>query len=403
MTLTEMREQLRNAQASYSEEFEKAKDLCACENATADEINAASAKLDDLKTRMDRLKELVDEEERRNTTMENNIPNNLTKEKAESLHDMLASREYARAFASAIRNGLNPRTARASEDHKILMDALAIGTNSGADGGFLVPDDIDHQIRELQRSMNALRDLVNVETVSTNSGWRVTDGGTFATMANVDEMGTISPTSQPSFAKVPYTLGKYADIVQISNELNDDEVAGLFTYLAHWFGKRVTNTENSLIVGAIDDVVGSDIAAGSELEGLKTALNLAIDPALLPGATILTNQSGFNVLDNLVDGNGRPLIHLDPISGAPKAFSNVPIYVASNAVLGNESTNTKAPVYIGNFKEYCTLFERNPLEMITTDVGGSAFRTDSIEVRGVKRMCVAKFDTAAIVHRTFAL
>ena len=37
-----------------------------------------------------------------------------------------------------------------------------------------------------------------------------------------------------------------------------------------------------------------------------------------------------------------------------------------------------------------------------TDVGGNAFTTDSIEVRGITRMGVSKFDAAAMARRTLA-
>ena len=42
---------------------------------------------------------------------------------------------------------------------------------------------------------------------------------------------------------------------------------------------------------------------------------------------------------------------------------------------------------------------RQPLEVVSTDIGGNAFRTNSIEVRGISRMAVSTFDTAAAVRK----
>jgi HK97 family phage major capsid protein len=79
------------------------------------------------------------------------------------MSQMRASNEYARAFAYAIKNGINRRNGRGNENVKILFDALTEGGGStpGEDGGFLVPIDIDNQIRELKRALNPLAPLFN--------------------------------------------------------------------------------------------------------------------------------------------------------------------------------------------------------------------------------------------------
>lgn len=322
-----------------------------------------------------------------------------------ALRDIIGSREYARAFAYAIRNGIRPSRGRENEQLRPLYDAMTIGGGdpAGEDGGFLIPIDIDNRIFEIRRTLNPLANIFNSEEVLSNSGWRPMDNAPTEGMAPVDEMAAIQAGEQPTFTKVTYTLTKYGLFIPVSGELASDEVANLFNYLARWIAKKSVITENNLLIAAIDDLVATDIAEGSELSGIKSALNKGLDPAIAANATILTNQSGFDILDNLVDGTGRPLLSQDPATGMPMLLKTRPIVVASDAALPNESTNTKAPVYIGDFTQYATLFARNPLEVLSTDIGGDAWRKDSIEVRGVKRMAVAKFDTAAAVHRTLAL
>ena len=93
------------------------------------------------------------------------------------LHDILSSREYARAFAAALRRGDRPRRDGVNDQNRILYDALTIagGSPAGEDGGYLVPEDMDTSIREQMRAMQPLSAFVNVETVGSNTGWRVVD------------------------------------------------------------------------------------------------------------------------------------------------------------------------------------------------------------------------------------
>jgi HK97 family phage major capsid protein len=282
----------------------------------------------------------------------------------------------------------------------VLFDALTIGGGdpAGQDGGFLVPEDVDNQIRELSRTLNPLAEFFAQETVGTNSGWRVMDAAPTVGMAAVDEAGAVLEGENPTFTKVPFTLAKYGMFLPVSKELAQDEIANLFGYLARWFARKEVITQNTLLLAALGTLSTTLIATGSELKGVKAALNKALDPMIAVNATLVTNQTGFDILDNLVDGTGRPLLDTDPKTGMPMMLKTRPIRTIADSVLANMSG--KAPFFIGDFRQYATMFQRNALEVVSTDVGGSAFRTDSIEVRGIKRMSVSKFDTAAVVLRT---
>ncbi|MBR5760073.1 MAG: phage major capsid protein, partial [Thermoguttaceae bacterium] len=111
-------------------------------------------------------------------------------QESRSRREMRASNEYARAFAYAMKNGINRRNGRGNEKVSVLFDALTEGGGdpAGEDGGFLVPVDIDNQIKELKRALNPLSDLFNVETVSAPTGWRVMDTAPTTGMSSVNEM-----------------------------------------------------------------------------------------------------------------------------------------------------------------------------------------------------------------------
>ena len=323
-----------------------------------------------------------------------------------TLKDMLKSNEYARAFAYAIQNGIGRKNGQSNEKVKILYDALTEsgGTPVGSDGGFLVPEDIDQSIHELWRTLNPLAVLFNQETVTAPSGWRVYDTEPTQGMPVVNEMGTIGTGDQPVFHKVTYNTEKRALILPVSNELLTDNVANLFAYLSRWFARKLVITENNLLIAALRSLTAIDIST-DPVKGLKKALNVDLDPAISAMASIITNQSGYDTLDQLTDDNKRGLLQPDPTNATAHRFKGRGIYTASNASLPNvesgsgASATSEADIFIGDGKEFATLFRCGGFELASTDIGGNAWRTDSTEIRGIARLGVTKFDDKAMVRR----
>lgn len=328
-------------------------------------------------------------------------------EMPKSKKDMLASNEYARAFCYAIRNGVTRKNGRGNEHVKILFDALSEGGGdpAGTDGGFLVPVDIDNTIHELKRELLPLSDLFNVESVSAPTGWRPIDTAPSTPMPEIDEMGTVPNNSdQPAFGKVNYALAKRGLRIPISNELMADEDANLMAYLGRWFAKKLVITENYLLLAALGTPSTALTSGTITAEGaIKTILNKSLDPAISAAAVVITNQTGFDALDQLVDDTGRGLLQPDPTNATQKKIFGRNIRVMSDAQLPNLSTNTYAPFYIGDMKEFATLFHKGTFEVASTDIGGDAWVKDLTEVRGIARLGVSKFDTAAVVARKLAL
>lgn len=332
------------------------------------------------------------------------------------LSDMLNSNEYARAFAYAVRNGIKPGKGMDDEKCAPLYNALTIagGNVTGEDGGFLVPEDVDHMIREFKRQLYPLANLFSVENVNTNSGWRVTDTapnkGFTALDGEIPEAG-IAEDDQPVFAKVLYTLTTYGLIVPVSNELAADEVANLFSYLARWMAKKDVWTENGILKTKLELLSASNILTTDDpVAKIKGVLNKTLDPAISANAAILTNQSGFDYLDQLTDGMGRPLLQPDPVTGTPMMFKNKPVVMMADALLPNRKVTTAGatkgdyyPIYVGDFAQYATLFQRQRMEVRATDIGGNAWKTNSIEVRAITRKGASVFDTAAVARREIFL
>lgn len=332
-------------------------------------------------------------------------------DRSEALKAMLKSREYARAFAWGIKNGLNPNNRNGGDKAKILYDALTIagGDPAGEDGGFLVPEDVDHTILEKRRMLSPLADLFTVEPVTANAGWRVMDENPSAGMTALDSEipTTIALDDQPAFSKVNYAITSYGLIIPVSNELASDEAAGLFNYLGNWFAKKQVITENILLKAKLNLLVSQNIVVGDNpVSKIKTLLNKNLDPAISLNAVILTNQDGYDYLDQLVDGLGRPLLQPDPVLSSSMTLKGRRVVMLANSLLPTRVVETAGatkgdyyPIYVGDFTQYASLFQRMGLEIKSTDIGGSAFRTNSIEVRGIARMGASVFDAAAAVRR----
>lgn len=317
-------------------------------------------------------------------------------------------KEYKDAFFYAITNGITPKNGKNDEKVAVLYNALSEsgGTPVGSDGGFLVPTSFNNRIIECRRQLVALSDLVTVETVSTPTGWRAIDVKPTAGFTKLDELEEIAQDDQPKFTKVTYSLEKYGLIVPVSSELLTENTAGLEAYLARWFARKGIITENKVILGILDALTAKNLTVGKEVKALTSVLNKDLDPAIAATASIITNQSGFDYLCSLDDTNGRTLIQPDPTTGQPTVFRSHRVLVLSDKELPNRTVTTAGstkgdyyPLYIGSFKEFMTVFMGKSLEVASTNIGGSAWTTDSVEVRGIMRLDAQKMDGEAVVKR----
>ena len=72
--------------------------------------------------------------------------------------------------------------------------------------------------------------------------------------------------------------------------------------------------------------------------------------------------------------------------------------VATDAALPSETT--AADLFIGDGKQFATLFRVGNFELASTDIGGDAWRTDSTELRGIARLGVTVFDEKAMIRKS---
>ena len=316
-----------------------------------------------------------------------------------ALDKVRGDNEYYKAFQKALRTHQTIESARASEDFNPLTKALTItgGETVGEDGGFLVPLDFDQMIITETKDFLDIAGLCNVETVSSNTGWRAVEvAGQRTKLPRVDEMATIGKTNQPKFKKVVFTLGTFGDRLPVSNQLIND-VPYLLSYLAAWYGPKLVLTRNDLILSLLQKLPFTALAGADDtakVKALKKILNVGLNTAHSKAAALLTNQNVYDAMDGWVDGNGRPMLVPDLTHDFDR-FKGRPVYHGDNDELG-VINGSYDPLYVGNFKRYATLFDRGIMEMASTNVGGEAWATNSTEIRVLCRLDAQEVDNTAV-------
>ena len=94
----------------------------------------------------------------------------------------------------------------------------------------------------------------------------------------------------------------------------------------------------------------------------------------------------------------------DVTSPTGKALLGKAVVLVPNRELpstGNGTTTDKtAPFYIGDMKEAIKFFDRGTYEITSTEVGGDAYKRNSLDIRVIDRFGVEAWDTAAVIAAT---
>ncbi len=386
-----MKKRLLDLQAKAKPIVDRMKEADKAGDQTA--FDAAQAELAPISAEIARVKALMQAEE--NATPE---PQNPTTAQGAAGAPVNSS-ECIHAFCECVRAGAAGDRTRYLQNadivHRAVKNEGGMTEGTPADGGLIVPSDIQTMIHEQMRALNPLSVLFATENVSTNTGSRVMDTAPTKGFIKVAEMAAISKDDKPAFSKIEFTVEDYALIVPVSNDLLADTDQNLLAYLSRWMGKKAVLTENALLLALLTALDGSaaPIAADGALKAIKTLVNTKLDPIFAAGASYLTNQSGFNFLDTLEDGNVRPLLQVNPADRTQYMVGGRAVHVVSDAVLPNKTT---APLYVGDFKSFGTLFRRQPMEIASTNIGGNAWATNSTEVRAITRLAAKTFDAKAV-------
>lgn len=282
---------------------------------------------------------------------------------------------------------------------KDFKNMVTSGKTGAGNGGLTIPDDIQYAIHKLVRQFATLQNLVNVESVTTMTGSRTYEKLSDITpMSDLDdEAAAIPDMDDPELTLIKYAIHRYAAIQTVTNSLLKDTVENILAWLSDWVAKKVTVTRNAKIIEAMGKPAKKPSIAN--FDDIKDLENKTLDPALMPSASFVTNQSGYNVLSKVKDAQGRYMLQRDVTQPDVYRLDGKTITVIADKWLPDISG--AHPLYYGDLKQGITLYDREHMSLLSTNIGAGAFEHDLYKVRVIDRFDVEVIDDGAWATASF--
>lgn len=241
------------------------------------------------------------------------------------------------------------KTGRASDDYrknfwnamrsKVPMpnvtNALQIGTDS--EGGYLVPDEYERTLVEALEEENIFRQMAKV--IKTSSGDRkIPVVASKGTASWIDEEGAF-PESDDSFGQVSIGAYKLGTMIKVSEELLNDSVFDLQSYISREFARRIgAKEEEAFFTGnGTGKPLGVLAATGGAETGVTAASSTAVtadelmdlyyslkSPYRKKSVWVL-NDSTIKAIRKLKDSNGQYLWQPSLTAGTPDTILGRPV------------------------------------------------------------------------------
>ena len=362
------------------------------DNFSAEAMTELKNKRDHEKSRRDSLREqLVEAQAEQVVNMREDEKVPLNKKEVETKD------KFVKDFVNMVRNPM------------AFMNTVSSNTDNGTNGndsaaGLTIPQDIRTAINTLVRQYDSLQQYVRVENVTTSNGSRVYEKWTDVTPLKVmdTEDGTIPDLDNPRLTIIKYLIKRYAGIITATNTLLKDTAENILAWLSSWIAKKVVVTRNNAIIGLMGAVPKKSTIAN--FDDVITMINTAVDPAIIATSKLYTNQSGLNKLALVKTAEGKYLLEPDPTQPNAYIIKGKQVVVIADRWLPNGGTASAPlyPLYYGDISQAITLFDRENMSLLPTNIGAGAFETDTTKIRVIDRFDVQSTDSEALVAGSFA-
>lgn len=240
-----------------------------------------------------------------------------------------------------------------------VMNALQIGTDS--EGGYLVPDEYERTLVEALEEENIFRQLAKI--IQTSSGDRkIPVVATKGTASWIDEEGAYLE-SDDSFSQVSIGAYKLGTMIKVSEELLNDSVFDLESYISREFARRIgAKEEESFFTG---DGTGKPLGILAATGGAETGITAASATAITADELIdlfyslkapyrrnavwVLNDSTIKAIRKLKDNQGQYLWQPSLTAGAPDLLLGKP--VRTSAYMPTIAADAKT-IAFGDFPYY---------------------------------------------------
>ncbi|WP_395675610.1 phage major capsid protein [Enterobacter sp.] len=323
--------------------------------------NAAKSELDSLDERIAREDELrrqdqtyIDDnadEQRQN--LQNDLANPAVK----------ADERRAAAFDKFLRHGFGELSA---EERQAVKELRAQGTTPDAKGGYTVPTQMLNKIVDSMKAYGGIASVAQI--LNTSNGQDITWATSDGTSEEGELLGENTEASEEDASFGSANLGAKklsSKIIRVSNELLQDSGVDIEAYLASRIGQRIGRGEAKYLVqgsgagtpvqpkGLVASVTGTTATASAAAFTWKemNTLKHSIDPAYRGGPKFrwAFNDATLQVIEEMVDGQNRPLWLPDIAGGTPATILNTP-YVIDQAI--DSIGAGKKFVFLGDFDRF---------------------------------------------------
>lgn len=221
-----------------------------------------------------------------------------------------------------------------SVPHEVL-NALQIGTDT--EGGYLVPDEYEKTLIEALQEQNIFRQLAHV--IHTSSGDRkipvVTSKGTASWIDEEQQY----PESDDAFGQVSIGAYKLATMIKVSEELLNDSVFDIPSYIAREFARRIGAAEEEAFftgngtgrpLGILAATGGAQVgvtAAKADAVTFDEVMDLyhSLRTPYRRNAVFIMNDSTVKALRKLKNGAGDYIWQPSVTANTPDTILNRPV------------------------------------------------------------------------------
>lgn len=323
------------------------------------------------------------------------IKENREKEIADKMKDEPGREKMKNVDINRIFNKLITGQKITDEESKVYNSSAAVGQlgSDNARGGYLLPKEQELSIYEFRRTLNSLKSLCRIKQVTTRSGAYNVEVADTLELLPFEELDTLQEKDL-RFAQKEWSVKDYGILHKISNTLLDDlknTNVRIVDFMGRKFAKASVRTENKKIAEQLKKASPKTI---KDINEIKDAINVTLDPSISATSKIVTNQTTFNYLDKLTDKSGLPLLSDSITEPGKKMYSGKTIEVFADSEI--ESSNKKNFIfYVGDFEEYMTFYERQGyIASVSSEAG---FMINATYTKMIERFGVDVVDDKAIV------
>ena len=261
----------------------------------------------------------------------------------------IASKAYNTAFWNNIRK----------RNYYDVKDVLSVGTD--ANGGYLVPDEYEKRLIDALQEENFFRSLATV--IQTQSGTHtipvVASHGTAAWM----EENGLYPESDDKFDQISLSAYKLGTAIKVSEELMNDSVFDLESYISAEFARRIgAAEEQAFLTGdgskkpeGVFTKVKATSGAVVEIEKPTITFDNIMDlfhslrSVYRNKAVWILNDSTVKALRKIKDTNGNYIWQPSVVAGQPDTILNRPY---RTSIYAPELAEGNVPILFGDFSYY---------------------------------------------------